>query len=53
MESKELLARTIEDLRTDLENTIKEKRELTDPEVLKASQAVDKVLIQYYRKLGM
>ena len=53
MKSKKHLARKIEDLRTDLETVIKEEKELIDPEVVKASQSLDKVLIQYYRRLGI
>lgn len=46
---KELLTRKIEDLRMNLETVIEEKEELINPEVVKASQSMDKVLIQYYR----
>ena len=53
MKREELLTRKIEDLRTDLETVIEEERELIDPEVVKASQSLDKVLIQYYRMLGI
>ncbi len=53
MKSKEQLARKIEDLRTDLEVVIKEGKGLTSPEVIKASQALDKVLNQYYKLLEL
>lgn len=53
MKRETLLAREIEDLRTDLQTVIEEKKELIDPEVLKASQSLDKVLNQYYRMLRM
>lgn len=53
MKREELMAKEIEELRTGLEKTINERNKLTDPEVLKASQLVDQILIQYYRKLGM
>lgn len=53
MNRVELLARRIEELRTDLSTVMEEERELIDPKVVKASQSLDKVLIQYYRVLGM
>ena len=53
MKSEEILSRKIEHLRTDLETVIEEEKELIDPEILKASQSLDKVLIKYYRRLGM
>lgn len=53
MKREKLLAREIEDLRTDLQTVIEEKKELIDPEVLKASQSLDKVLNQYYRMSRM
>ena len=49
----ETLAKQIEELRTDLDSVLQEDRELVDPKVVKASQSLDKVLIQYYRVLGM
>lgn len=51
MKKEEPLTRKIENLRTDLETVIEEEKELMNPEVIKASQSLDKVLIQYYRKL--
>ena len=53
MKSVETLARRIEELRTDLKVVIEEERELVDPKVVKASQSLDKVLLQYYRVLRM
>ncbi|MHB1393523.1 MAG: aspartyl-phosphate phosphatase Spo0E family protein [Clostridia bacterium] len=53
MKRVDTLARRIEELRTDLKVVIEEERELLDPKVIKASQSLDKVLIQYYRILGM
>lgn len=53
MSRVELLATKIEKLRTDLNLVLTEDRELVDPEVIKASQSLDKVIIQYYRVLGM
>jgi hypothetical protein len=53
MRREKLLARKIENLRTDLENSIEKEKELIAPEVVKASQSLDKVLIQYYRALSM
>ena len=53
MSREKQLARKIEILRTDLEAYIEMERELVDPEVVKVSQSLDKVLIQYYRLLGM
>lgn len=53
MNNNNQLARKIEDLRTDLEAVIKEGSELTSPEVIKASQSLDKVLNQYYRMLSI
>lgn len=47
------LARKIEELRTDLHVVMEEDRDLVDPKVVKASQSLDKVLMQYYRVLGM
>lgn len=49
MKNKEQLARKIEYLRRDLESVIVEGKELTAPEVVKASQSVDKAMVQYYR----
>lgn len=51
MKKEELLVKKIEDLRTDLETIIDEEKELIDPEILKISQSLDKVLLQYYRML--
>ncbi len=53
MKSKERLARKIEVLRTDLEAVIEEKKEFIDPEVIKASQSLDKALIKHYRLAGI
>jgi len=53
MKKEEYLIRKIEDLRMNLEAVIREKGELISPEVVKASQSVDKVLLQYYRVLGI
>ena len=53
MKNKEQLARKIEDLRTDLDVVIKEGKELTNPEVIKASQSLDRVLNQYYRLMEL
>jgi hypothetical protein len=53
MKSIEQLARKIEELRTNLDAVIKEGKELTSPEVIKASKSLDKVLNQYYRMLGI
>jgi len=53
MKREELLTRKIEDLRMNLETVINEKGELINPEVVKASQSMDKVLILYYRILDM
>lgn len=53
MNREDYLLRKIEDFRMNLEAVIKEKEELVNPEVIKASQSVDRVLLQYYRILGM
>ena len=53
MSRLEMLAKKIEELRTDLDSVLQEDRELVDPKVVKASQSLDKVIIQYYRVLGM
>lgn len=53
MKRVETLARRIEELRTDLKVVIEEERELVDPKVVKASQSLDEVLLQYYRLLGL
>ncbi|HYF82496.1 MAG TPA: aspartyl-phosphate phosphatase Spo0E family protein [Clostridia bacterium] len=51
MKSVETLASRIEELRTDLEVVMEAENELIDPRVVKASQSLDKVLLQYYRIL--
>lgn len=53
MRRDKLLARKIENLRTDLENSIEKEKKLIDPEILKASQSLDKVLAQYYKALNV
>jgi hypothetical protein len=53
MKKEEQLTRKIEDLRTGLETIIEEEKVLINPEVIKASQSLDEVLIQYYNMLGI
>ncbi len=53
MKKVETLSRRIEELRKDLKVVIEEEKELVNPKVVKASQSLDKVLIQYYSVLGM
>lgn len=53
MERKERLARKIEVLRTDLESVIEEKKDFVDPEVIKASQSLDRAIIKHYRLAGV
>jgi len=53
MKSVETLARRIEELRTDLKVVMEEEIELVDPKVVKVSQSLDKVLLKYYRALGL
>ncbi|HYF83540.1 MAG TPA: aspartyl-phosphate phosphatase Spo0E family protein [Clostridia bacterium] len=53
MKRVETLSIRIEELRKDLKVVIEEEKDLVDPKVVKASQSLDKVLIQYYRVLSM
>ena len=52
MKRVQTLARKIEELRKDLKVVMEEDVELIDPKVIKASQSLDKVLIQYYRVIS-
>ncbi|MGE5632334.1 MAG: Spo0E family sporulation regulatory protein-aspartic acid phosphatase [Caulobacteraceae bacterium] len=52
MEKIKVLTVKIEELRSDLKDLVEGPRELVDPEVVRVSEALDKVLIQYYRVLG-
>ncbi len=51
MKSVEKLENKIEQLRTDLKVVIEEDRALVDPKVVKVSQSLDKVILQYYKML--
>jgi hypothetical protein len=53
METVMTLAIRIEELRKDLKVVIEEEKELVNPKVVKVSQSLDKVLLEYYRILGM
>lgn len=52
MENVEMLTVRIEELRSVLRHLLEGQRELLDPEVLRVSEDLDKVLIQYYRVQG-
>lgn len=53
MKSIKMVTKKIEELRTDLKSVMEEEKELIDPEVVKVSQSLDKVLIQYYKILEL
>ncbi|ABB14855.1 hypothetical protein CHY_0818 [Carboxydothermus hydrogenoformans Z-2901] len=47
----EILLKTIELLKAELAQLIDEVAELTNPEVVKKSQELDRILIEYYKLL--
>ncbi|GAV24965.1 Spo0E family sporulation regulatory protein-aspartic acid phosphatase [Carboxydothermus islandicus] len=47
----EILLKTIELLKAELAQLVDEAAEFTDPEVVKKSQELDRVLIEYYQFL--
>ena len=51
MEKLEILAE-IEDLKVNLESLVAEETELINPEIVRVSEALDKILIKYYRLMS-
>ncbi|MDK2836222.1 MAG: hypothetical protein PWP21_999 [Thermosediminibacterales bacterium] len=47
----EVLLKTIELLKAELEQLVEESNELTDPEVVKKSRELDRLLTEYYKLL--
>ncbi|NYE56694.1 aspartyl-phosphate phosphatase Spo0E family protein [Carboxydothermus ferrireducens] len=47
----EILLKTIELLKAELAQLVDEAAELTNPEVVKKSQELDRILIEYYKLL--
>ena len=52
MEKLEILAAQIEDLKVNLESLVAEETELINPEIVRVSEALDKILIKYYRLMS-
>ena len=49
MKKVDMLTTRIEDLKLNLENLVEGEEDLSSPEVIKASEALDEILLEYYK----